>query len=420
MSNSLLSNYFYRALVLSLEFCLIITGYYVIKPLTRTLFLAHVGSDYLPRIWIFSAILLGFFLPIYQKLLRHFSRYSISFFSVASFVALLALFRAILSTPSSYGVSAFYLLVDFYSIVLVEQFWSLTSALYPTSEGKKWYGLIGSGGLIGGMLGGYLAGSLITYLKLPSQELILLSATMFASLLLLLAMMNKYHFFLDKSHSKSVNQETQISWNQLIKSRYAIILAGVILFSQLIEPIVEFQFLKTVETNLNSLSDRTAYISFAMSALNFAALAINLTLTPLLQYYFGAIAGMGAQPLVVTLSTLAFCLQPTLNIASLLKISDRALSYSINRASKELLYIPLSPVLIYQLKSYIDMFGYRFFKILGSFIILLLTEWLAWEFATYYLSCTVIAVCAIWLLSLYFLAQDYRAISVATPDSTPA
>jgi AAA family ATP:ADP antiporter len=92
------------------------------------------------------------------------------------------------------------------------------------------------------------------------------------------------------------------------------------------------------------------------------------------------------------------------------KISDRALSYSINRASKELLYVPVDSVLIYQAKAWIDMFGYRLFKVSGSILILLFTQWLPFTVSVPQLSWFTVSICVIWMILVYLVRQDYHLV----------
>jgi len=135
--------------------------------------------------------------------------------------------------------------------------------------------------------------------------------------------------------------------------------------------------------------------------------------------YLGVLAGLLVQPIILATTTYGFWIQPSLIPAAAMKISDRGLSYSINRASKELLYIPVDPVLIYQAKAWIDMFGYRIFKVLGSMLILVLTEWTALARNHFNLSWVVIAGCLAWMLVLLYLYREYRNLtgSVAPPPA---
>jgi AAA family ATP:ADP antiporter len=95
-----------------------------------------------------------------------------------------------------------------------------------------------------------------------------------------------------------------------------------------------------------------------------------------------------------------------------MKISDRGLSYSISRASKELLYIPVDPVIIYQAKAWIDMFGYRIFKVLGSLLIIGLTQWSTFARDYFGLGWVVISGCLIWAVVLVAVHREYRSVSM--------
>ena len=92
-----------------------------------------------------------------------------------------------------------------------------------------------------------------------------------------------------------------------------------------------------------------------------------------------------------------------------MKISDRGLSYSINRASKEQLYIPVDPVHTYQAKAWIDMLGYRLFKVLGSALILALATWLPLGSNAAGLSWLTLLICTAWAFILVLLAREYHA-----------
>ncbi len=93
-----------------------------------------------------------------------------------------------------------------------------------------------------------------------------------------------------------------------------------------------------------------------------------------------------------------------------MRISDRGLSYSINRASKELLYVPIDPFLIYQAKAWIDMFGYRIFKVMGSVLILLFTQWTVWQVSVPELGWLTLVICATWVGVIVALRSDYQLL----------
>ena len=173
-------------------------------------------------------------------------------------------------------------------------------------------------------------------------------------------------------------------------------------------PVVEFQFLKAIEAAYSDLDERTAFIGEFFGVLGLVSIAVNLALTPMIHRYLGIMAGMLVQPVLLAVCSFGFIWQPTLAMASAMKISDRGLSYSINRASKEQLYIPVDPVLTYQAKAWIDMLGYRLFKIAGAGLIIVYTEWFALGDAVAPIGWLTLAICASWALVIAALSREYR------------
>jgi AAA family ATP:ADP antiporter len=200
-------------------------------------------------------------------------------------------------------------------------------------------------------------------------------------------------------------------WRAIVDSRYLGLIAVILLLAQLAQPLIDYQFIKSVETAFTDTDARTAYLSTFFSVLGLVAIAINLIITPLVHRYLGVMAGLLAQPIAITVSSLLFSAQPVLMMAAVMKIGDRGLSYSINRASKELLYVPVDPVQTYQAKAWIDMFGYRVFKVMGSVVILALTQWSSVPASLGELSIYVVACCLTWVVAVALLSREYRTLT---------
>jgi AAA family ATP:ADP antiporter len=71
------------------------------------------------------------------------------------------------------------------------------------------------------------------------------------------------------------------------------------------------------------------------------------------------------------------------------------------------LYIPIPSVLLYQAKAWIDMVGYRVFKISGSLLILFFTQWLPVSLSVPQLSWFVLMVCIIWVSLIFMVRPRY-------------
>jgi AAA family ATP:ADP antiporter len=403
-----------RSIILFSNFFLIILAYYQVKSASRSLLIEYWGAENFPWVWIASALVLGSFIGLYHQLVERYSRLAVVLGSCLMFIVLLVGFRAALDWQGAVTSIAFYIFVDIFSVVLVEQFWSLADSVTETDAGRKSFWFIGSGGLLGGVIGGGAATARLEFTAMRTPDLLLSCAAILIVTFLLNLAMGRMGLY------REVPGEGQPvvvagGWRALIKSRYLILIACALLCSQLAQPVVEYQFIKAVEASYTALDARTQYISSFFSLLGVVSIAINLLVTPFLHRYLGVMWGMLTQPVALALSSLAFMTQPVLMIASVMKIADRGLSYSINRASKEQLYIPVDPVRTYQAKAWIDMLGYRLFKVFGSALILVLANWLPLGENAVQLVWLTLIVCGVWILVLALLAREYHAFVNETP-----
>ena len=400
----------FRALFLFVNFFLIIMALYQLKPASRSLFIESLGAQQLPYIWIATALTMGIFIAIYHRLVERRSRINVVLGTCLVVSALLVVFRILLNYPGPIAVACFYVFVDILGVVLIEQFWSLTNSIYTTQEGKSWYGFVGTGGLVGGVVGGWVSAIFIKYTPLQTPDLLLSAAAIIAIIFLLTWIMGRAGIFCEVDHVVRITEPSSGGWRILRHSRYLLLIAAILLLAQLASPIVEYQFLNSVEESYPEREARTAFLSLFFAVLGAVSIAVNMGITPLVHRALGAIAGLLVQPLMIWIFSWCFFFQSTLFFAGATKISDRAMSYSINRASKELLYVPVDSVLIYQAKAWIDMFGYRLFKVAGSVLILLFTQWLPFTVSLPQLSWFTVSICVIWIILIMVLRHDYQQV----------
>lgn len=405
----------WRASILFINFFLIILAYYHIKPASRSLFLEHLGADFLPYVWIGTAVFLGLIISYYHRLLERSSRLNLVLGTLALFMTLLLYFHHLLEQQGKITAFLFYIFVDIFSVVLVEQFWSLTNSIYRVADGKKWYGIVGTGGLLGGVFGGKMAKMWIDKGGFETSDLLLVAVAILAILVLLNLVFARIGVYEENSEKAKVTTSFHEGWETLAKSRYLILIAAILLLSQIASPLVEYMFMSMVQENFTELNQRTSFLSGFFANLGLISIGINLLVTPLVHKHLGIIAGLTLQPFFLLISTWSFYLHPGVLTAEIMKISDRGLAYSINRASRELLYVPINPVQMYQAKAWIDMFGYRLFKIAGSLLILLLTQWLPFSISAVDLSWLTMFFCLLWLGAISLLAREYRLVTQTTP-----
>lgn len=406
--------------LLAIYFFLIICSYYQIKPLSRSLFLGSFGSGNFPYIWIAGTVVLSVLMPIYQMQLKRFSRATIVFASTWIMFALLIVFRFFLTEPSQVSVAGFYILTDIYGVLLVENFWSLTNSSFTLAAGKLWYGVISSGGMLGGLVGSILAATLLERAILQSVDLVFVCLLFLALSVFLVRFMFSRGLVSSKPLETSVEAEAEEPKSKP-SLKFVQCLAGLLLVAQLVEPVVEYLLLQSVERSVSSLEDRTKFLSLVFTGINTLGLVMNLLFLPIFNRYVGWISSLLIQPLSIIVVTISFLWSQSLNAVALLKIVDRGLSYSSGRVSREFLYLHLPSADIFRIKAWVDMYGYRFFKIFGSGLVLGVTMWVAAAHAILAFCLVLIALTLVWLY-LIFRVMGYlniRPESAADPDRKP-
>ncbi|HMM74840.1 MAG TPA: Npt1/Npt2 family nucleotide transporter [Gammaproteobacteria bacterium] len=397
-----------RALALFANFFFIILAYYQVKAASRSLLIEYGGAEALPYAWVYSALTLVVAIAGYHVIVAKFERVRVVLGSLLVFAGLLVLFRTVFTPRDLSSATAFYVFVDLFSVVLVEQFWSLTDSVSSSEEGRRSFWFVGTGGLVGGVLGGLLASRLVQPdMPFHTPDLLYVCAALLLVVWALNYAMYRAGVYAEV-HEAPIREAGD--WRVMFRNRYLVLIALLLCCSQLAQPVVEYQFLDMAEREYVALDPRTAFISQFLSLLGLVSIAVNVVVTPLVHRLFGAIGGLLLQPLVLAASSGLFWLSPSLWTAGAMKIGDRGLSYSINRASKELLYIPVDPVLTYQAKAWIDMVGYRLFKGIGSGLILLALKLLPAASVAVDLAWLTIAICTVWALTVAQVAIAYRAV----------
>ena len=128
-----------RPILLFTNFFLIILAYYQVKSASRSLLIEYWGADNLPWVWMASAVVLISFIGLYHQLVERYSRLHVVLGSCLLFIALLVGFHVALDWHATAASITFYIFVDIFSVILVEQFWSLTNTITDTATGRKTY-----------------------------------------------------------------------------------------------------------------------------------------------------------------------------------------------------------------------------------------------------------------------------------------
>ena len=153
---------------------LAMTAYNVIKPITRSNFISSLGADNLPYVQLAAGLLIGVLMQGYSVLVARLPRRYVAPLTLAGMSGLLVAFWLLFRTAGDWVSVAFYLIGLILGILLISQFWTLANDIYDARQAKRVFGFIGGGSSLGGMTGAGLTALVVS--RLGTENLLLCSA----------------------------------------------------------------------------------------------------------------------------------------------------------------------------------------------------------------------------------------------------
>jgi AAA family ATP:ADP antiporter len=169
------------ALLLTLNVFLLLSAYYLIKPVREGLILAmKSGAEY--KSYLSAAVVIALFgvVPAYGRVANRVSKHKLVVGVTLFFASHLVLFWILSKIPSVerwLGV-VFFIWVGIFSMMVVAQFWAFANDLYTQEQGKRLFALVGIGASLGAALGAYVTSFLLKTLGLGVFELLLIAAAL--------------------------------------------------------------------------------------------------------------------------------------------------------------------------------------------------------------------------------------------------
>ncbi|MBD3288502.1 hypothetical protein GF337_06820 [candidate division KSB1 bacterium] len=410
-------------------FFLIITTFWILKPLKKGLFIGFYKES--GGVDLFSWFLLGsqaellakvlnmviafFAVILFTWLARKFRRQQLTYIFSILIVACLVAFSFVISNPGDLTVWSFYLFGDLFNTLMVATFFAFLNDSVNASSAKRLYGLVVLGGVTGGVFGTQFVRIWIDDLTMISWLWICLLGTVLIAVISGIAGRLVPQDNLESIQQPNQNKDTGSKSNAAIegaklvfKSKYLLAIVGIVGFYEIISTIMDFQFTATIEHYLSTEDAISQHFATIFSITNIVALTVQLFLTSFIMTRLGLTVALLVLPCVIMLGSFSFLAFPILWVGSFLNTADNAFNYSINQSAKEALYVPTSRDEKYKAKAFIDMFVYRFSKALAVGVSLIITT-LFRDFSTIrWLSFITILIVVVWIIVVRFAGNKFN------------
>ena len=408
------------AILLFFYFFLITAPHGIINAVRDTKYLIDRNALDLPIAYLLTAALMGFVVAFHSKIQESIPRNilirsSLMFFIVTCFIFGLLFFKRWMWVPV-----AFWIWASVFIVVLMTQFWILINDIFNPREAKRLIGFFVSGGILGGISGnlltGFLAKDIPDYLFLIACGMLLFNVLIVNSIF---SRQRKRRALIHQAEKKEPERRKEakkvgfkVCFETVRKDYYLRLLAAVVTLTWIVSTFVDWQFKNIVESGMRP-DYYMRFFGFFNAGLLILPFFLQLFITSKVIKRYGIRLTLLIYPFVLLICLLGIAAFPIIYLAGAIKGSDKGLSFSLNQSVRELLYIPISPILKLRAKIFIDMFVTRFAKGIGALILMIfmfLPETVKLDHRIRIVSLISVAFITAWVVLNLKLSKEYTNI----------
>lgn len=334
-------------------------GYEFIRSGSNTLFKAAYGVQNLPVIMAVMPIgVLGMLYGYGWILSRLGPRRTLLATTLGSGVVIAGCYAAI-GAGFQPATGVLYIFREAYVILLIEQYWSYLNSTLGEAAAKKFNGPICGIASLGAIAGGLLVHQWAV--PFGTLAMIACAAVSLAPTALCSDLAFRRGGEPQPSRVEAGGQRGHLGLQEFIGTRLPILMA-IIILTQIVSTVLGLHFQGLLQATIPDPDPQTAYSGRFYALLNGVAAFLQFIAAPVLLRWVSLRVLHVAIPLLHVLAAVVAATHPSLAAAGLAYLLFKACDYSLFRAAKELLYIPLSFDARYRAKELIDVFGYRVSK----------------------------------------------------------
>ena len=391
---------------------LAMTAYNIIQPLTRSKLISSLGAVNVPWVIFGSGLIIGVLMLGYTRLVSILPRRWALPITQGLMAAVMLLFWALFTTRAEWVSVLFYLWGLILGALLISQFWTLANGIYDPRQAKRLFGFIGGGVMLGGATGAGITAAIIE--EVGANALLLVSAfTLLACLIIVAIVLGR-----EKQAAEAgadVDEERGVSIKRafalMSESRQVQLIALVIGFGSLGAALIDQQLNMAAEIfrgagQEDSIGAFLAQVRFYLSA---AAFVIQVWITPRIHRYLGIGFALLILPTNLGITAALIIIFKVLWAPAFSSVMDRSFRYTVDKTTREVLFLPLPTQLRQEVKPFVDVTVDRVSRGLGALLMLVLIQPWGFALAWYQLSYVSLVLVVLWYFMAFRAKREYLA-----------
>jgi AAA family ATP:ADP antiporter len=379
------------AVLLALNIFLILTTYYILKPVREALILGQGSPELKTYLSVGQVALLSVAVPLYGRLAGSLPRRALLNVVTYFFVACLAAFYVLGQAGLPIGI-AYFLWIGVFNLMIVAQFWSFANDLYSRQEGERLFPIVGFGASLGAVLGAMIAGQLIR--PLGVYQLLLVGAALLAAQLQVTNYVDRHtsgHEDAQKPPSRKTEAvETPVTHTNafalVFRTPYLLLIAFMLLLNSTVDATGEY-ILGSIVTDVAQARVAAgssgglgveavigAFYSRYFALINITSLLLQLFVVSRIVKYLGVSTAVTILPALslVAYNVLAFV--PGILAVLSAKVAEKGTDYSLSNTVRNMLFLPCTREEKYSAKQAIDSFFFRMGDVVSAAMVFIGTH----------------------------------------------
>jgi AAA family ATP:ADP antiporter len=409
-----------RLLLLAFNVFLILTAYYVMKPVREALILAQPGGAEIKSYSMaLQAVLLAAVVPAYGALAGRLPRRRLINIVTSFFIACLPIFFLAAEQRWHVGVP-FFLWIGVFSLMVIAQFWAYANDVYTPDEGKRLFALIAFGASTGAVFGASISGHLMGVLGV--NAMLLVAAFILAFSLIIFNVIDLREKTGDARRQDGRPAGLPIgrgnAFGLVLRNRYLLLIAALVLLlnwvnatgEYILSSIVQRAAEEKVAAGVLSREQEGAYIGAFYSqyfqVVNIVGMVLQLLVVSRVVKYLGVHVAVCILPVVAFGSYAVAALLPSLVVMRWVKTAENSVDYSLQNTVKQMLFLPTTREEKYKAKQVTDSFVVRAGDVLSSATVFVGTSLLA--LGTSHFAWINVALVTAWLVVAILVGREFR------------
>ena len=359
-----------------LYIAVVVASFLLAKPIRNGLFLKQYGPYSLVYVYGAVPIALTLFVPLYTRAIARIGTRQVTVVTLLFFAAnVLAFWCAFRFAPFELLPGIFFVWVNCFGVIAPVQAWSFANSLFDTRQAKRLFGLIGAGASLGAIAGGLLA----RYLVQPvggAVNMLLVLTTLIVLAAVIVSFANRR--IRGKMVARPMPQSRDPigdAMRQIARSPYLRLMAALVFLVAVATQWTAFQL--SLEADRRFAGDADALTRFFGTfnlTLGAVSFALQLLVTGPALRRFGIAVTVLVLPLSLGFGTTLVLLIPGLVSVLMTNAFDQGFRFSVDKASYELLYLPIPPAQRVAVKNAIDIIFNRVADGCGAILLGLATQ----------------------------------------------